>query len=128
MSMTSSATPAANRPTDGREARLAGGQRPEPQSLDEHDHQRHADRDGGGLHDPVNPPVADDLMTTEGMVRSRIQPGTGTAPVTPGHGLGLDDQFRRDEPVFSSSTAIFLRSCRAWCDPPAAAGLSSCHA
>ena len=39
---------------------LAGRQRAVPQALDEHDDQRDAHDDGGGLHDPVYPPVPED--------------------------------------------------------------------
>ena len=58
----------------------------------------HADDDGGGLHDPVNPPVAEIPITADGTARTTIHSGMAQRGGHPAHRLRLDDQFGGDEP------------------------------
>ena len=97
--MTSSATPARNRPADGRARVISrAGQRAVPQALDEHDDQRDAHDDGGGLHDPVDPPVPEDADHHRRDDQDQDPLRHGQPGGDAGHGLGLDDQFGGDEP------------------------------
>ena len=97
--MTSSATPARNSPNGGPgHAGLAGGQRAVAQALDEHDDQRDADDDGGGLHDPVDPPVPEDPDHHRGDDQDQDPLRDGQRGGDAVHGLGLDDQLGGDEP------------------------------